>query len=116
MKIAHLIYKILAWLLLVCIVVQIYIAGMATFSDPMNWEKHKMFANFFAMIPLIMFLLTFIGGIKGRVRRISLGLFWLIVFQFLTIHVFSSVFVIAAFHPVIAMLLFWGSLATVRAP
>ncbi|WP_442600543.1 DUF6220 domain-containing protein [Paenibacillus sp. KN14-4R] len=114
MQVGRLIYKGLAWIFLICIVVQVFIAGIATFSDPANWALHRTFAKIFALVPLVMFLLTFVGGIKGNDRWISLGLFLLMVFQFLTIQVFSSVTVLASFHPVIAMLLFWGAVTTVR--
>ncbi|MET3292445.1 UNVERIFIED_CONTAM: mercuric ion transport protein [Brevibacillus sp. OAP136] len=114
MQVGRLLYKGLAWIFLSCIVLQVFIAGLATFSTPVNWALHQSFVKIFAFVPLVMFLLTFIGGIKGRDRWISLWLFLLIVFQFLTIQVFASVFVLASLHPVIALLLFWGSVITVR--
>lgn len=61
-----------------------------------------------------MFLLTFVSEIKGMGRWMSLGLFVLVVFQFLSIQVFPSVSVIAALHHVVAPLLFWGSVITVK--
>ena len=114
MQVGSTIYKILAWLFLACIVAQVFIAGMATFSDAANWSVHKSFVKMFALVPFIMFLLTFVSDIKGLKRWITLGLFVLVVVQFLTIQVFSSVEVIAALHPVIALLMFWGSVRTVR--
>ena len=114
MKAARQIYMALAWVFLICIVTQVFIAGMAIFSDPAQWEAHTLFVKLFALVPLIMFLLTFPAGIRGRGRWLSLGLFLLVVLQFQTIQLFSSVFIIAALHPVIALLLFWGSVTTVR--
>jgi len=111
MNIGHIAYRILAWAFFGCIVIQVFLAGMATFEDPSKWQVHALFVKIFAMVPLVMFLLTFIGGIKGRDRFLSLALFLLVVIQFLTVQVFSSVFVIAALHPLIAMLLFWGSIS-----
>ncbi|WP_036745639.1 DUF6220 domain-containing protein [Paenibacillus sp. UNC451MF] len=117
MQIGGLIFKILAWVFLACIVAQVFIAGMATFSDAANWSLHKSFVKMFALVPLVMFLLTFVSEVKGLKRWISFGLFALVVFQFLTIQVFSSTGVIAALHPLIALLLFWGSVRTVtKAP
>ncbi|GGI44745.1 hypothetical protein GCM10008018_08630 [Paenibacillus marchantiophytorum] len=107
------IFKVMAWTFLVCIVAQVFIAGIATFSDTSSWETHKSFVKIFALAPLLMFLLTFVGRIKGPKRWVSLGLFVLVVFQFLSIQVFSSTGIIAALHPVIALLLFWGSVKTV---
>ncbi|TCZ80790.1 hypothetical protein E0485_00400 [Paenibacillus albiflavus] len=114
MKVGGLIFKIVAWAFLACIVMQVFIAGLATFLDASNWEVHKSFVQIFALAPLLMFLLTFVSGIKGFKRWVSLGLFALVVFQFLTMQVFSSTGVIAALHPVVALLLFWGSVITVK--
>ncbi|UVI27316.1 DUF6220 domain-containing protein [Paenibacillus spongiae] len=75
---------------------------------------HRSFVKLFALAPLLMFLMTFVNGIKGIKRWVSLGLFALVVFQFLSVQVFSSAGVIAALHPVVAMLLFWGSVITVK--
>lgn len=66
-------FRILAWGFLTCIVAQVFIAGMATFSDAANWSVHTSFVKIFAFVPLIMFLLTFVGGQKGLNSWISLG-------------------------------------------
>jgi hypothetical protein len=110
----RIIYLALAWVFLLCILAQVVIAGMATFTDPSDWELHVAFVKGFAMVPLAMFLLTFVGRISGRNRWISLALFGLIVFQFLSVQVFSSIPAISALHPLIALLLFWGSITTVK--
>lgn len=114
MQVGKFMFKLLAWAFLVCIVAQVFIAGLATFSDASNWEIHRSFIKLFALAPLFMFLLTFVCRIKGMKRWVSLGLFALVVFQFLSIQFFSSAGVIAALHPVVAMLLFWGSITTVK--
>lgn len=114
MQIGKFIFKLLAWGFLACIIVQMFIAGLATFSNASNWKIHSSFVKIFALIPFLMFLLTFVSGIKGMKRWMSLGLFTLVVFQFLSIQVFSSIGGIAALHPVVALLLFWGSVITVK--
>lgn len=107
-------YRFLAWVFLACIVVQIVLAGMALFGDPSGWRTHASFVNWFAWVPLAMFLLTFAGGIKGLDRYLSLALLLLVILQFMTVHLFASVIAIAALHPLLAMLLFWGSVTSVR--
>ncbi|TDF93876.1 hypothetical protein E1757_25365 [Paenibacillus piri] len=87
---------------------------MAVFVNPADWGMHKAFVQLFAMVPLMMFLLSLVGRIRGSKRWVSLGLLALIVLQFMTINVFASVWVLAALHPVIALLLFWGSVITVK--
>ncbi|WP_239615055.1 DUF6220 domain-containing protein [Cohnella mopanensis] len=113
-RVGRIIYLALAWVFLICIMAQVVIAGMATFSDPVHWELHTAFVKGFAIIPLAMFVLTFVGNIRGKKRWVSLALFGMIVAQFLTVQVFSTVAAITALHPLIALLLFWGSITTVK--
>jgi mercuric ion transport protein len=113
-KIGRLVFKVLAWILLACIVAQVFIAGLAVFINPADWNWHKSFVNYFTLVPLVMFILSFVGKINGQKRWVCLTMFGLILLQYLTIHVFASVWIIAAFHPVIALLLFWGAVITVK--
>lgn len=108
-RVWRIVFVALAWIFLACISVQVFIAGMATFSDSGKWELHKWFIRFFAILPLLMFLLTFPATMKGRLRWGSLGLFALIILQFLTIKWNTPEFAIATLHPVIAAILFWGT-------
>lgn len=114
MNVGCMAYRILAWVFLVCIIIQVFLAGLATFGDPSNWQAHSLFVKTFAWVPLVMFLFTFIGGIHGFGRFLSLALFLLVILQFLTVQVFASDLVIAALHPILAVLLFWGSISAVR--
>ncbi len=113
-RIVRFIYALLAISFLVCIVLQVFFAGAALFSNSSIWKIHTTFVDFFAVIPLVMFLISFIGGIRGRLRWISLGLYALNVFQYMTIHVFSNMDIIAALHPIVALLLFSGSLYVLK--
>ncbi|TCP24944.1 hypothetical protein EV207_12247 [Scopulibacillus darangshiensis] len=104
-------YRLLAWVFLICIIAQVFIAGMATFTGQADWGLHMAFVKFFAPVPIIMILLSIIGRIR---IWLSLGLFALIVFQFMSVELFSSVWVLAALHPVVALLLFWGAIVAVK--
>ncbi|MEF3306196.1 DUF6220 domain-containing protein [Paenibacillus sp. GYB003] len=109
----RLLYAVLAWIFLFCIVAQAFIAGLAVFAGADNWALHTSFVRAFALLPLILFLLTFVGDIRGGQRWLALGLFACIVLQFVTATALSSVPAMAALHPVVALLLFWGSLRSV---
>ncbi|WP_408010433.1 DUF6220 domain-containing protein [Pseudalkalibacillus sp. A8] len=108
------IYALSAIVLVICIVLQVFIAGSALFANTGNWKIHADFVSYFEFIPLGMFLLSFIGKITGKRRWISLGMYLLIVIQYMTIHVFSDMGSIIALHPVVALLLFWGGIHLVK--
>lgn len=84
------------------------------FVNQGDWEMHKEFVNFFALIPLVMFILSFLGKIQGRYRWIPLVWLIMIAVQFLAVKLIASAGTIAALHPVIAVLLFWRSVSILQ--
>ncbi|GED59500.1 hypothetical protein BFO01nite_36320 [Brevibacillus formosus] len=57
---------------------------------------------------------SFLGKLTVHLRWICLGLYLMIVAQFLTVIYSSHLGILSALHPVIALFLFWGSLTTVK--
>lgn len=112
-KYARYIFIILSWVFVICVVAQVFIAGLATFLDPSNWRTHTNFIHIFEFLPVIMFLLSFPVRLPKTIRWQSLGLFGLIFLQYATAHL-GSVWVLAALHPVIALVLFWGSISVAK--
>ncbi|QGQ97531.1 hypothetical protein EHS13_22895 [Paenibacillus psychroresistens] len=101
------IYGFLAIGYLICVVLQVFFAGMGVFVDSSDLELHRTFANYFEMASIIMFLLSFAGRIKGSLRWLPLGLFALTSLQHMSIN-FSGL--LPAIHTVDALLLFWIAL------
>lgn len=106
---SRLAYSFLALVLLICIVVQVYLAGMALFGNSEVWKWHRSFVPMFGYISVILFILGIIGKLKRKMIWGSLGLFVLISFQYIT-----ALHIAGALHPVLALALFWGALALVR--
>ncbi|MFJ5714523.1 DUF6220 domain-containing protein [Neobacillus sp. NPDC093127] len=102
------IYGLLAAGYLVCIILQVFFAGMGLFVDSDNWQMHRVFANYFEFGAILMFLLSFFGRIRGGLRWLPLGLFVLTSLQHMTIRTFSGSF--RALHTIDALLLFWISI------
>ncbi|HET7578752.1 MAG TPA: DUF6220 domain-containing protein [Bacillales bacterium] len=108
------IYAFFAWLFFACVVVQVFLAGMATFGDASYWGKHMTFVHFFELVPIVLFILSFIGRLRGGLRWWPLILLALIYVQYITANigkVVSTDFV-AALHPVNALVIFWIAMVT----
>lgn len=103
------VYAALAWLTCACIVVQVFLAGLGTFADSADWKLHTTFVTYFEYLPIVMFILSFFGRIRGGLRWIGLVLYALIVFQHMSVQVFSDIGTLAAMHTVVALALFLGS-------
>ena len=110
MSFLHRAFRVLAWIFLAGIVAQVFIAGLALFTDSARWSWHRHLAVVLAVIPLLMLPLIF------RQRRTL----WLAVLAFALLNVQGATIRIGglagAFHPVTALLLFWIALTLTREP
>lgn len=100
-RVSRLLFLVLAWSLVACIVVQTLFAGMAIFNDPGHWSKHVSFVHFFEFIPLFMLLFAFMGRLPKGTGWLSFALFFLIYLQYMTAHLKGA----GALHPVMALAL-----------
>jgi hypothetical protein len=98
------VYGLLAVVYFVCVILQVFFAGLGVFVNADDLQLHRVFANYFEFGSILMFLLSFLGRIRGGLRWLTLGLFALTSLQHLTIQVFSGF--LPAFHTVDALLLF----------
>jgi uncharacterized integral membrane protein len=98
------VYGLLAAGYLMCVILQVFFAGLGVFVDNKDLELHRVFANYFEFGSIVMFLLSFVGRIRGGLRWLTLGLFALTALQHMTIRNFTGF--LPAFHTVDALLLF----------
>lgn len=109
-KIFQYLFLILACLVLLCIVVQTLLAGIALFTDSAYWNHHDYFVKTFTYLPLLLLVTAFAGRLSAHLRWSSFGLFVLIFLQYFTANFNGA----GALHPVIALVLFWLSATTVQ--
>jgi hypothetical protein len=102
------VYGLLAAGYLICVILQVFFAGLGIFVDNGDLELHRTFANYFEMASIVMFLISFVGRIRGTLRWLPLGLFALTSLQHMTIQTFTGI--LPALHTIDALLLFWISL------
>lgn len=96
----------------VCVLVQIYIAGMAVFVDPANWDLHGGFVHVFEFIPLPLLVAAFLGRLPRTFKSIPIVLSLLVGVQYATAHQFGSF--VAALHPVNAVVIFGVATVTTK--
>ncbi|WLD91677.1 DUF6220 domain-containing protein [Alkalihalobacillus sp. AL-G] len=108
------VFTVLAVLFFSCVVIQVFLAGVAVFVDYGQWNYHRSFIHFFEFIPVVMLLVSFFGRIPKHFRWQCAALFAMIILQYVTTQVLGSVPYISALHPIIALILFWRSLVMTR--
>lgn len=107
-------YIIISCLFTAAVVVQMLLAGLAVFVDPTGWGTHISFARMFALLPVVMFLLSWLTRLPKPLMLRSIGLFAMIIGMFATAVLSSRIGFVSALHPVIALLLFWQCTRTIR--
>ncbi|MDB5054090.1 MAG: hypothetical protein JWM44_2140 [Bacilli bacterium] len=112
-KFGRLVFAFLALIFAACIIVQVFLAGLAVFVNKDDWGPHTSFIHVFEFVPILMFAVSFIGRVPSRIRWNSLGLFIMIILQYITAKALSGMW-LAALHPVIAIFLFWNALTIVK--
>jgi len=114
-KIARYIYWGAAWLFLVGIVVQVFLAGMVVVAVRMSWDPHVGLGHTLAGPLLFMLITMYLGRMPGSLKRLTWLLFGVYVLQAdVVIFLRGQAPVISALHPVFALADFALVLALAR--
>lgn len=105
-RVSGFLFMAAACALLLCVVVQVFLAGMAIFVHPRYWAQHTTFVHYFELLPLLMLLLAFAGRLPRRLAWHSFGLYVMIFLQYFFANIRMQLPFIAALHPVMALLIF----------
>jgi hypothetical protein len=84
---------------------QVFLTGMAIFANPAHWGRHVSFVHVFEFLPLVMLATGWLGRVPKSLLWLSAGLFGLIYVQYFNANFRQISPVVAATHPVTAMLL-----------
>jgi hypothetical protein len=109
-------YVILAWLFALCILIQVFLAGLSIFESPGLISLHIAFAHTFEFIPILLLITALLGRFPRSIPLFSLLLILQFALQYAFVQLsgqFSEPFV-AAFHPVNAVVMFWVTLYVAR--
>jgi hypothetical protein len=102
-------YFIFALLFLAAVSAQVIMAGLALFWRSSVWESHVGVGHLAAGVPLLMLILALAGRLPMRMRPYTGLLFLGVVLQAELFPLIREVSGLAsAYHPFLAMLLFWG--------
>lgn len=102
---ARTLFRILAWVFLIAVVVQVFLAGMVVVAQQMDWVSHVGLGHMMGFILLPMLVVAYLGKASRRVKMLTWALFiaWFVQSYVLIIFVRQSMPFLAAFHPVLAL-------------
>jgi hypothetical protein len=100
-------YLVLAWLYVATIVIQVLLIGLNLFAGESTRESHIGFGHLIGVMPILMLIVAFAGRLPGPAKALAGWQFGLWILQ---AEVFAAIRgvvpVLAAFHPVLAMVTF----------
>ena len=114
-KWTRILYLIVAWLFPVAILIQVLLVGLSLFTGQAYWSTHRDVGHSLAVLPLLLVILAYLG----RLPRSEKLLIWLLFGVYLVqAEVFAAIRadvpLLAAFHPVLALVLFALALIIAR--
>lgn len=109
-------FTLAAWSYPVALGFQIFFAGLYVFAGPTNIELHRTGAHVIGLLTLLLVAIAHIGSVSRSDRRMAWGVGGLLAVQGGLVHVHQlfDAPIVAALHPVNAMILFWVSLTLAR--
>jgi len=103
----RILYLLAAWLFPAAILIQVFLVGLSLFTGQVYWSTHREVGHSLAVLPLLLVILAYLG----RLPRSEKLLIWLQLGVYLVqAEVFAAIRdavpLLAAFHPVLALVLF----------
>jgi Family of unknown function (DUF6220) len=106
-QIARTIHLGLAWLLVVGLVAQIFLAGLGVFAGASNFATHRDLGYLLQAFPFFMAITAWVGKLGRRHILLAVVIFALFFVQSLLLVARESIPAIAALHPVNGFLIAW---------
>ena len=108
MKISRVIYWVFAWLFVVGVSVQVFLAGMSVVAHKLGWDAHIGLGHMLALPILIMLVTMYIGRVPRPLKWLTWLLFVVYAVQSdLLIFLRVQAPVLSALHPVFALFDFY---------
>lgn len=112
---ARLALPVVGALFAICVVAQVFLAGLGVFSDPRSFITHRDFGYLFGMLTPVVLVLALVGRQPRRVTGLSALLLGLFALQSVFIALRSDAPVVAALHPLNGFLILLVALVLTRA-
>ena len=107
-------FPILAWAYVAALAIQVFFAGLYVFAGASNIELHRNMAHVIGALTILLIVATFVGRVPEK--RLVFGVLGLLVVQGMLVHLnqWFGLSVIAALHPVNALVLTYAALTLAK--
>lgn len=109
------VYLLFVWLFIIGVLVQVFLAGMVVVSRQLGWIPHTTLGHLLSFPLVVMLVTMYLGQLPGSMKRLTWLLFVVYLLQAdVLIFMRDSVPLLAAFHPVVALVDFWLGVTSIR--
>ncbi|MBZ0318806.1 MAG: DUF6220 domain-containing protein [Anaerolineae bacterium] len=106
-NISRYLYTAAAWIFVVGILTQVFMIGLSLLGGRPSWQIHIGLGHWLGIAPLLMVVLVYAGRLPRPMKPFTLLVFAIyVLLADVVIFMRGSAPIIAALHPVLAMLLF----------
>jgi mercuric ion transport protein len=113
-RIARSAHLFVAWLLVIGLVVQIFLAGLGVFAGASNWPTHRDTGYFLQLLPFLLIIAAAVGRLGRRQIVLALVIFALFFVQSILVAMRDSTPAVAALHPVNGFLILYLAIQVAR--
>ncbi len=105
-------YLLVAWVFVLFVLIQVFLAGLSIFVGPEGWARHVEFGHLFGPLSLALLLLALVGRLPRRAVLLTVLLMLLYSLQYVFVEIPPRLGLpeFSALHPVNALLIFWLAL------
>ena len=99
-SIARTLHLFVSWLFVAGLIAQVFLAGLGVFDGPASFATHRDVGYSLSLIPLVLIIAAWLGGLGRRLALLALLTGLLFVLQSVFVVMRTSAPAVAALHPV----------------
>ncbi|TDF94822.1 DUF6220 domain-containing protein [Paenibacillus piri] len=111
---ARLVFKAMVRIFAICILIQVFLAGLALFWNSAQWASHTGFARLLIIVSILILVISFIARLPLSLRLRSAGLIGIIILIAVSAILPSGIGYISALHPLLAIMLLRETISLAR--
>jgi uncharacterized protein DUF6220 len=113
-SIARTLHTVVAWVFVVALVVQVWLAGRGVFESPTMFDTHRSLGYTLSLFTIVLLVLGILGGMGRRPAILAVVIFGLFILQSVLVLMRESTPAVAALHPVNGFLILFLAIVLAR--
>ena len=113
-SIARTLHTAVAWLFVIGLIAQVWLAGRGVFESPTMFDTHRNLGYTLSLFTIVLLVLGLLGGMGRRPAILAIAIFVLFILQSVFVVMRESTPAVAALHPVNGFLILFLAIVLAR--